>query len=149
MKVQIKVLDDRAVLPSYATTGAAGLDLRAMLPLSLHKLEIEAGETVLVKTGLAISIQDDSIAAFIYPRSGLGHKYGIVLGNGTGVIDSDYTGELMVSVHNRSDEMFTIYQGDRIAQMVFAPVIRVDFDVVDELTRTGRGAGGFGSTGTA
>lgn len=149
MKVQIKVLDDRATLPSYATTGASGLDLRAMLPLSLHKLEIEAGETVLVKTGLAISIPDGNAAAFIYPRSGLGHKCGIVLGNGTGVIDSDYTGELMVSVHNRSSELFTVYQGDRIAQMVFAPVIRVDFDVVDELTKTERGAGGFGSTGKA
>jgi dUTP pyrophosphatase len=148
MKVQVKVLDQRLgqlwEMPSYATSGSAGLDLRACLDTAIT---IEAGQTVLVKTGLAIYIQDPHYAGLILPRSGLGHKHGIVLGNLVGLIDSDYQGELMVSVWNRSDKAFVLEAGERLAQYVVVPVQQVQFDVVNEFEETERGAGGFGHTG--
>ena len=148
MKVQVKVLDARLgqewAMPAYATTGSAGLDLRACLD---EAIEIAAGETVLVKTGLAIYIEDPNFAGFILPRSGLGHKHGIVLGNLVGLIDSDYQGELMVSVWNRSQTTFTLEPGERLAQYVLVPVIQAEFDLVNEFEATERGAGGFGHTG--
>ncbi|TXJ09647.1 MAG: dUTP diphosphatase [Acinetobacter sp.] len=148
MKVQVKVLDQRLgqlwEMPSYATSGSAGLDLRACLDTAIT---IEAGQTVLVKTGLAIYIQDPHYAGLILPRSGLGHKHGIVLGNLIGLIDSDYQGELMVSVWNRSDKAFVLEAGERLAQYVVVPVQQVQFDVVNEFEETERGAGGFGHTG--
>ncbi|SFF51829.1 deoxyuridine 5'-triphosphate nucleotidohydrolase [Fontimonas thermophila] len=146
--IQLKILDPRIgrewPLPTYATEGAAGLDLRAMLDAPLR---LEAGATTLIKTGLAIHIGDTTLAAVILPRSGLGHKHGIVLGNLVGLIDSDYQGELMVSCWNRSDTAFTIEPGERIAQLVFVPVVRVDFELVESFSTSRRGAGGFGSTG--
>ena len=149
MKVQVKVLDARLgqewAMPAYATTGSAGLDLRACLD---EAIEIAAGETVLVKTGLAIYIEDPNFAGMIYPRSGLGHKQGLVLGNLTGVIDSDYQGPLMMSVWNRSQEAIVINPGDRIAQYLVLPVQRVEFTIVDDFVETDRGNGGFGHTGT-
>lgn len=147
-KVQVKILDKRVGdvfdLPAYATEGSAGVDLRACLnePLSLAP-----GETKLLPTGIAIYIADPSMAATILPRSGLGHKHGIVLGNLVGLIDSDYQGELKISCWNRGNDSFTIQPGDRIAQLVFVPVIQVAFDVVDSFTQTDRGEGGFGHTG--
>ena len=148
MKVQVKVLDARLgqewAMPAYATTGSAGLDLRACLD---EAIEIAAGETVLVKTGLAIYIEDPNFAGLILPRSGLGHKHGIVLGNLVGLIDSDYQGELMVSVWNRSQTTFTLEPGERLAQYVLVPVIQAEFDLVNEFEATERGAGGFGHTG--
>ncbi len=145
--VQLKVLDPRATAPAYATPGAAGLDLRALLDAPLT---LEAGQTALVKTGIAIHIGNPHFAAVILPRSGLGHKHGIVLGNGTGLIDSDYQGELMVSCFNRSGIAFTINPGERIAQLIFIPVVQAALDVVAEFHDTSaRGVGGFGSTGTA
>ena len=148
MKVQVKVLDARLgqvwELPSYATHGSAGLDLRACLD---QAIDIAAGETVLVKTGLAIYIEDSNFAGLILPRSGLGHKHGIVLGNLVGLIDSDYQGELMVSVWNRGNTTFTIQPGERIAQLVFMPVVQASFNIVDEFDSSERGEGGFGSSG--
>lgn len=145
--IQLKILDPRATAPAYATPGAAGLDLRAMLDAPLT---LEAGQTTLIKTGLSIYIGNPHFAAIILPRSGLGHKHGIVLGNGTGLIDSDYQGELMVSCFNRSGTAFTIHHGERIAQLVIVPVLQAAFEVVDEFhADSHRGAGGFGSTGTA
>ena len=148
MKVQVKVLDARLgqewAMPAYATTGSAGLDLRACLD---EAIEIAAGETVLVKTGLAIYIEDPNFAGLILPRSGLGHKHGIVLGNLVGLIDSDYQGELMVSVWNRGQQTFTLEPGERLAQYVLVPVVQAEFEQVDEFTATERGAGGFGHTG--
>lgn len=148
MKVQVKVLDSRLgqewAMPSYATTGSAGLDLRACLDAAI---QIAPGETVLVKTGLAIYIEDPNVAGLILPRSGLGHKHGIVLGNLVGLIDSDYQGELMVSVWNRSQTAFTLEPGERLAQYVLVPVIQASFEQVDEFAATERGAGGFGHTG--
>lgn len=148
MKVQIKVLDARLgqtwALPSYATTGSAGLDLRACLD---EAIEIAAGETVLVKTGLAIYIEDPNFAGLILPRSGLGHKHGIVLGNLVGLIDSDYQGELMISVWNRGQNSFRLEPGERLAQYVLVPVVQAEFEQVDEFVATERGAGGFGHTG--
>ena len=148
MKVQVKVLDARLgqewAMPAYATTGSAGLDLRACLD---EAIEIAAGETVLVKTGLAIYIEDPNFAGFILPRSGLGHKHGIVLGNLVGLIDSDYQGELMVSVWNRGQNTFRLEPGERLAQYVLVPVVQADFEQVEEFVATGRGAGGFGHTG--
>ena len=144
--VQLKILDPRAQAPAYATTGSAGLDLRALLDAPLT---LAPGETQLVKTGLAIHIGNPHFAAVILPRSGLGHKHGIVLGNGTGLIDSDYQGELMVSCFNRSGTAFTIQPGERIAQLVFIPVVQAALEVVAEFgDASQRGTGGFGSTGT-
>ena len=147
-KVELKILDKRLgneiPLPHYATDGAAGLDLRACLDEHLH---IAPGETHLVPTGFAIHMADPDVAAVLLPRSGLGHKHGIVLGNLVGLIDSDYQGQVFVSVWNRGQEAFTIEPGDRIAQMVFVPVLRADFHVVDEFEASTRGAGGFGHTG--
>ena len=148
MKVQVKVLDARLgqewAMPAYATMGSAGLDLRACLD---EAIEIVAGETVLVKTGLAIYIEDPNFAGLILPRSGLGHKHGIVLGNLVGLIDSDYQGELMVSVWNRSQTAFSLEPGERLAQYVLVPVVQAEFDLVNEFEATERGAGGFGHTG--
>ena len=148
MKVQVKVLDSRLgnewPMPTYATTGSAGLDLRACVDAATV---IEPGQTVLVKTGLSIYIEDPQFAGLILPRSGLGHKHGIVLGNLVGLIDSDYQGELMVSVWNRSQTAFTLEPGERLAQYVLVPVIQAQFDIVDEFEATERGAGGFGHTG--
>lgn len=148
MKVQVKVLDTRLgtewPMPTYATAGSAGLDLRACVEESTV---IEPGQTVLVKTGLSIYIEDPNFAGLILPRSGLGHKHGIVLGNLVGLIDSDYQGELMVSVWNRSQTAFSLEPGERLAQYVLVPVIQAQFDIVDEFEATERGAGGFGHTG--
>lgn len=147
-KIQLKILDERLgqeiPLPEYATAGAAGLDLRACVEESIV---ITAGSTVLVPTGLAIHIQDHHLAAVLLPRSGLGHKHGIVLGNLVGLIDSDYQGQVFVSVWNRGDTDFTIAVGDRIAQMVFVPVVRAEFECVSEFDQSSRGDGGFGHTG--
>jgi len=147
-KIQLKILDDRLgdsiELPNYATTGSAGLDLRACLD---EKLTIAPQETVLIPTGIAIYIGDPDLAAVILPRSGLGHKHGIVLGNLVGLIDSDYQGQLFVSCWNRSDVAFDIDIGDRIAQMVFVPIAQVDFEQVDDFSLSERGQGGFGHTG--
>ena len=148
MKVQVKVLDARLgqewAMPAYATTGSAGLDLRACLD---EAIEIAAGETVLVKTGLAIYIEDPNFAGLILPRSGLGHKHGIVLGNLVGLIDSDYQGELMVSVWNRGQNTFRLEPGERLAQYVLVPVVQAEFEQVQEFVATKRGTGGFGHTG--
>jgi dUTP pyrophosphatase len=148
--IQLKILDPRVgdtiALPSYATPGSAGLDLRVCID---EPLQIAAFETVLLPTGLSIYIADPGLAAVILPRSGLGHKHGIVLGNLVGLIDSDYQGELKISCWNRNQEHFTINPGDRIAQLVFLPVVRVGFSVVDSFTETSRGQGGFGSSGRA
>lgn len=148
MKVQIKVLDTRLgnewPLPTYATSGSAGLDLRACLD---EAVQIKPGETILVKTGMAIYIEDPNFAGLILPRSGLGHKHGIVLGNLVGLIDSDYQGELMVSVWNRSQTVFTLEPGERLAQYVLVPVVQAQFEQVNEFTVSERGTGGFGHTG--
>lgn len=147
--LQVRVLDPRIgqsiPFPEYATEGSAGLDLRACLdePLTLYP-----GQTELLKTGLSIHIGDPSLAAMILPRSGLGHKHGIVLGNLVGLIDSDYQGELMVSCWNRGQESFTVNVGERIAQLVLVPVVQAKFEVVEAFDTSERGAGGFGSTGT-
>ena len=147
-KVQLKILDARLgneiPLPEYMTAGAAGMDLRACLN---EPLEIRPGETHLIPTGLAIHIDDDNVAAVLLPRSGLGHKHGIVLGNLVGLIDSDYQGQVFVSCWNRGREPFSIAVGERIAQMVFVPVVKADFEVVDEFELSDRGAGGFGHSG--
>lgn len=145
-KVALKVLDPRMqnYLPEYATSGSAGLDLRACIE---QTLVLEAGETQLIPTGLAIHIDDPAYAAMILPRSGLGHKHGIVLGNLVGLIDSDYQGPLMVSLWNRGKHSFTLQPMDRLAQLVVVPVQQVTFQVVDEFSDSNRGDGGFGSTG--
>lgn len=148
-KLQVRVLDDRIghsiPFPDYATEGSAGLDLRACLQ---EPLTLEPGQSALIPTGLAIHIDDPGLAAMILPRSGLGHKHGIVLGNLVGLIDSDYQGELMVSCWNRGSTTFTIGVGERIAQMVLVPVVQADFQLVSEFRASRRGEGGFGSTGT-
>jgi len=148
MKVQVKVLDQRLgqewPMPTYATAGSAGLDLRACVE---EAIQIEPGQTVLVKTGMAIYIEDANFAGLVLPRSGLGHKHGIVLGNLVGLIDSDYQGELMVSVWNRGQTTFTLEPGERLAQYVLVPVVQAQFDIVSEFEATERGAGGFGHTG--
>ena len=147
-KVDLKVLDLRMAeaLPSYGTAGAAGLDLRAALS---EKLVVNPGEVVLVGTGVAMHLADPSLAAMILPRSGLGHKHGIVLGNLVGLIDSDYQGELKVSVWNRSDKPYTIEPMERLAQMAIVPVVQVEWNLVDDFDSSNRGNGGFGSTGVA
>jgi dUTP pyrophosphatase len=144
--IDVKILDPRMKdqLPQYATGGSAGLDLRACLD---QPLTLEPGATALVPTGLAIHLADPGYAAMILPRSGLGHKNGIVLGNLVGLIDSDYQGQLMVSTWNRSQATFTLQPMDRLAQLVVVPVLQVGFNVVEEFDSTERGAGGFGSTG--
>jgi dUTP pyrophosphatase len=147
--VQVRILDPRIgtefPLPEYATAGSAGVDLRACVT---RKLLLEPGQTELIPTGIAIHIADPGLAAVILPRSGLGHKNGIVLGNLVGLIDSDYQGPLMVSCWNRGREPFTIEPGLRLAQLVFVPVLRASFEIVDEFASSARGAGGFGHTGT-
>ena len=144
--IDVKILDERmrALLPAYATPGSAGLDLRACIDAPLT---IEPGATVLIPTGLAIHIADPGYCAMILPRSGMGHKNGIVLGNLVGLIDSDYQGQLMISTWNRSQSAFTLQPLDRLAQLVIVPVMQVAFNVVDEFDASDRGAGGFGSTG--
>lgn len=145
-KIDVKILDPRMkeLLPAYATAGSAGLDLRAAIG---EPLTIAPGSTHLVPTGLAIHIGDPAYAAMILPRSGLGHKHGIVLGNLVGLIDSDYQGELMISTWNRGQAAFTLQPMDRLAQLVVVPVLQVELNVVDEFDASQRGAGGFGSTG--
>lgn len=146
--VDVKILDTRIgsefPLPAYATEGSAGLDLRACLDAPLV---LAPGETHLVRTGLAIHIADPAFAGLVLPRSGLGHKHGIVLGNLVGLIDSDYQGELMVSCWNRGHDSFTIQPGERIAQYVLVPVVQAEFRMVDDFDASTRGAGGFGSSG--
>jgi dUTP pyrophosphatase len=144
--IDIKILDPRMKdqLPAYATAGSAGLDLRACINEALH---IQPGTTHLIPTGIAIHLADPAYAAMILPRSGLGHKHGIVLGNLVGLIDSDYQGELMVSTWNRGHTEFVLNPMDRLAQLVIVPVLQVGFNVVDEFDSSSRGAGGFGSTG--
>ncbi|HEU4815154.1 dUTP diphosphatase [Janthinobacterium sp.] len=144
--IDIKILDARMqeLLPAYATPGSAGLDLRACIA---EPITIEAGQTVLIPTGLAIHIGDPSYAAMILPRSGMGHKNGIVLGNLVGLIDSDYQGQLMVSTWNRGQSAFTLNPMERLAQLIVVPVLQVGFNVVEEFGDSERGVGGFGSTG--
>jgi len=148
MNVKLKLLDKRLgndiALPAYATDGSAGMDLRACLD---EALTIQPGETHLIPTGLSIHIGDSGMAAVILPRSGLGHKHGIVLGNLVGLIDSDYQGQLFVSCWNRGQDSFTINVGDRIAQLVFVPVVQANFDIVTDFDSSARAEGGFGHTG--
>ncbi len=147
--IELKILDSRIgsefPLPAYATAGSAGMDLRAMIDTALT---IAPGDTVLIPTGIAIHVADPGLAAVILPRSGLGHKHGIVLGNLVGLIDSDYQGPLMVSCWNRGDSPFTLEMGDRLAQLVFVPVVQAQFKLVDEFDSSDRGEGGFGHSGT-
>jgi len=145
--IALKVLDGRMAghLPAYATAGSAGLDLRACLDAPLM---LEPGQTELIPTGLALHIADPGLAALILPRSGLGHKHGIVLGNLVGLIDSDYQGQLMVSCWNRGHTTFTVQPMERIAQLVLVPVVQAKFEIVDDFDASHRGEGGFGSTGT-
>ena len=149
-KIQIKLIDKRLgkefIMPNYATEGSAGLDLCACID---ETLTINPGNTILISAGFAIHIADNSYAAMLLPRSGLGHKYGIVLGNLTGLIDSDYQGEIFVSCWNRGNTLFKINPGDRIAQMIIVPVAQPDFEFVDSFNETIRGSGGFGHTGVS
>ncbi len=148
-EVDIKILDPRVgnefPLPKYATDGSAGMDLRALLE---EDKELLPGETLLIPTGLAIHIENNNMAAMILPRSGLGHKHGIVLGNLVGLIDSDYQGQLFVSCWNRGETTFTIKPGERVAQLIFVPVVQAKFNIVDSFEQSKRGSGGFGHTGT-
>ncbi len=148
--IELKILDprvgDSVPLPQYATDGSAGLDMRACID---EPVTVAPGETVLIPTGLAIHVADPSLAAVLLPRSGLGHKHGLVLGNLTGLIDSDYQGQVFISCWNRSSERYTVKPSERIAQMVFVPVEQVEFRVVEEFAVSDRGAGGFGHSGTA
>jgi dUTP pyrophosphatase len=147
-KIQLKILDERLghefPLPHYATDGSAGMDMRAMIDAPLV---LAPGESRLLPTGLAIHIGDPSLASVLLPRSGLGHKKGIVLGNLVGLIDSDYQGQIFISCWNRGQEPFTVEVGERIAQMVFIPVVQAEFDIVSEFDSSQRGEGGFGHTG--
>lgn len=146
--IQLKILDQRIgkefPLPAYATKGSAGLDLRVCID---EPLQIAPKETVLLPTGLSVYIEDPNLAAVILPRSGLGHKHGIVLGNLVGLIDSDYQGELKISCWNRSDDHFSVQPGDRIAQLVFLPVVQAQFEIVEQFEESHRGEKGFGSSG--
>lgn len=146
--IQIKILNSQVgsiiPLPKYTTDGSAGLDLRVCIE---QAWQLAPNETALLPTGIAIYIEDPNIAAMILPRSGLGHNHGIVLGNLTGLLDSDYQGELKISCWNRSSEHFTIMPGDRIAQLIFVPIIKANFKIVNEFIETNRGANGFGSSG--
>lgn len=144
--IEVKILDPRLreQLPHYATAGAAGLDLRACLSVPLT---LEPGQTELVPSGIAIHLADPGLAAMVLPRSGLGHKHGIVLGNLVGLIDSDYQGQIFISTWNRGQTAFTIQPMERLAQLVIVPVMQVGFDIVEEFAASSRGAGGFGSTG--
>lgn len=146
LQVELKILDDRLKesMPAYATTGSAGLDLRACLEAAIT---IQPGETTLIPTGMAIHLANPAYAAMILPRSGLGHKHGIVLGNLVGLIDSDYQGQLFVSCWNRSKEAFVMNPMERMAQLVIVPVVQANFSLVDEFDASERGEGGFGSTG--
>jgi len=148
-RVQVRILDSRIggefPLPQYATGGSAGVDLRACIEKAI---ELKPGATELIPSGIAIYLADPGYAAIVLPRSGLGHKHGIVLGNLVGLIDSDYQGQVFVSVWNRGQNTFTIQPGERIAQLVVVPVAQVEFDIVEEFIATERGAGGFGSSGT-
>ena len=148
--LEVRILDPRVgrefPLPQYATAGSAGLDLRACIDAPLV---LEPGAATLIPTGLAIHLDDPGLAAVLLPRSGLGHKHGVVLGNLVGLIDSDYQGPLMVSCWNRGQAPYTVAPGERIAQMVVVPVVQVDLTVVDDFVETRRGAGGFGSSGTS
>jgi dUTP pyrophosphatase len=146
--LQVKILDERmrSQMPAYGTPGSAGLDLRACIDAAI---KIAPGQTILVPTGLSIYVEDPRYAALILPRSGLGHKHGIVLGNLIGLIDSDYQGQLMVSTWNRSSQSFTLEPMERLAQLVIVPVQQVELKIVDEFVESSRGAGGFGSTGRA
>ncbi len=148
--IQLKILDSRLgdsiALPHYATGGSAGLDMRACID---EATTVAPGKTVLVPTGLAIHIEDNKLAAVLLPRSGLGHKHGLVLGNLTGLIDSDYQGQVFISCWNRSNKSYEIQPGERIAQMVFVPVEQVKFEIVEEFEDSSRGEGGFGHSGTA
>ncbi len=148
--IQLKILDSRIgseyELPDYATDGSAGIDMRACLDAPL---EVRPGDTHLLSTGIAIHIGDPSVAAVLLPRSGLGHKHGIVLGNLVGLIDADYQGQVFVSCWNRGRQSFTIQPGERIAQMVFVPIVRAHFEVVESFQESTRGAGGFGHSGRA
>jgi len=148
-KFQLKIVNSKIgktiPLPTYGTDGSAGLDLRACVE---EDVTLQPGNTQLIPTGLSVYIEDQNLAAMLLPRSGLGHKHGIVLGNLVGLIDSDYQGELMISCWNRSNEPFTIQAGERIAQMVIVPVVQAEFEIVSEFKATDRGEGGFGSTGT-
>ena len=147
-KIDVKILDPRIgqefPLPTYATPGSAGLDLRACLDSAIV---LEPGQTTLLPTGLAIHIADPSLTAMMLPRSGLGHKHGIVLGNLVGLIDSDYQGQLMVSIWNRGQTTFTIEPGERVAQMIIVPVVQAEFNLVEDFDATERGEGGFGHSG--
>lgn len=147
-KIQLKILDSRIggefPIPGYATEGSAGMDLRACVEADV---ELAPGDTYLVPTGMAIHVADSNYAAVLLPRSGLGHKHGIVLGNLVGLIDSDYQGQLFVSCWNRGKDSFTIKPGERIAQMVIVPVVQAEFEIVEEFDSSERGAGGFGHTG--
>ncbi len=146
--LQVRILDARIgkefPLPQYATAGSAGMDLRACLD---KPLDLEPGRAELIPTGLAIYVEDPALAAVVLPRSGLGHKHGVVLGNLVGLIDSDYQGQLMVSCWNRGREPYTVQPGERIAQLVIVPVVQVELDVVNDFAATSRGAGGFGHSG--
>jgi dUTP diphosphatase len=146
MELEVKILDDRIrdQLPCYATNGSAGLDLRALIN---DPIRLQPGETQLIPTGMAIHLKDPGYAALILPRSGLGHKHGIVLGNLVGLIDSDYQGQLLVSCWNRGQIAFTVNPMERLAQLVIVPVVQAQFKIVEEFTESQRGEGGFGSTG--
>ena len=148
--LEVRILDPRVgrefPMPEYATAGSAGLDLRACIDAPLA---LEPGAATLIPTGLAIHLGDPGLAAVLLPRSGLGHKHGVVLGNLVGLIDSDYQGQLMVSCWNRGQSAYTVAPGERIAQMVVVPVVQVDLEIVDDFVESRRGAGGFGSSGTS
>lgn len=149
LNIQLKIINPRVGqeydLPTYATSGSAGLDLRACIN---EPLQLSPGETTLLPTGIAIHIGTPSVAAVILPRSGLGHKHGIVLGNLVGLIDSDYQGELKISCWNRGDDHFTIHPGERVAQLVFVPVLQATFEIVNSFDTSDRGEGGFGHSGS-